>query len=117
MPAYRQRGYVVTELRSSVRFPIKLPISVRNEAETRKPSAEPENISAGGVLFYADADLAEGSTIEFRIMMPGSVLGTNSDVLVFCTGRVVRCTIEGERRKIAAVIDEYRFERSAAAFQ
>jgi hypothetical protein len=32
-------------------------------------------------------------------------------VLVTGMGRVVRCSAEGQRRAVAAVIDEYRFER------
>ncbi len=52
-----------------------------------------------------------GSNIEFRISMPAAVLGASTDVLVTGLGRVVRCSVEGERRAVAAVIDEYRFER------
>ena len=52
-----------------------------------------------------------GLPIQFRILMPAAVLGASTDVLVAGLGRVVRCNVEGERRAIAAVIDEYRFER------
>jgi hypothetical protein len=100
----------VQELRSSVRFPIKLPIAVNADAESEH-SAETTDISAGGVLFNVDAALEVGSTITFRIAMPASILGTPSDVLVNCAGRVVRCSNEGNRKAIAAMIDEYRFER------
>jgi len=53
-----------------------------------------------------------GSRIEFNISLPASVLGTPNDVNVQCVGRVVRCSEEGPRRAVAAVIDEYRFERA-----
>jgi hypothetical protein len=96
-------------MRSAVRFPLRLPISVRSQAEER--TAETRDISAGGVLFYVDQDMHVGSTIEFTIAMPASVLNTEADVLVNCIGRVVRCTNEDGRRMVAAVIDEYRFER------
>jgi len=99
------------ELRSSVRFPIKLPVNVTTEGQ-REHLAETENISAGGVLFTVDADMAPGSRIEFSIAMPSTVLGTTSDVMVKCVGRVVRCAEEGERKSVAAVIDEYRFDRN-----
>ena len=99
------------ELRSSVRFPIKLPVAVTTEAH-HEHHAETENISAGGVLFTVDADMAPGSRIEFSIAMPASVLGTASDVMVKCVGRVVRCDDEGTRKSVAAVIDEYRFDRN-----
>jgi hypothetical protein len=99
------------ELRSSVRFPIKLPVAVTTESH-REHLAETENISAGGVLFIVDADMAPGSKIEFSIAMPSTVLGTSTDVMVKCVGRVVRCDDEGARKSVAAVIDEYRFDRN-----
>ena len=100
----------VVEMRSSVRFPLKLPIAVRHA--TQQHQAETDNISAGGVLFRVDAEMAVGSTIEFSISMPAAVLGAGSDVLVNCTGRVVRCSMQEGQCTVAAVIDEYRFERS-----
>ncbi len=99
------------ELRSAVRFPITLPVAVTTESR-QEHVAETENISAGGVLFTVDAEMAPGSKIEFSIAMPSTVLGTASDVMVKCVGRVVRCAEEGERRSVAAVIDEYRFDRN-----
>ena len=98
------------ELRSAVRFPIKLPIDVN--AEENAHSAETQDISAGGVLFTMDADMAVGSTINFKIAMPASVLGTPTDVMVNCVGRVVRCADQDGRKSVAAVIDEYKFERA-----
>jgi hypothetical protein len=105
------------ELRSAVRFPIKLPIALTRQTETSShesalATAETEDISAGGVLFKVDADMPVGSTINFSIAMPADVLGTPHDVMVSCVGRVIRCTEESGRRSVAAVIDEYRFERS-----
>ncbi len=98
------------ELRSSVRFPLKLPVEVR--AETNGVSGETEDISAGGVLFYMDTELEIGSMIDFSISMPANVLGTATDVVVKCTGRVVRCSKHGDRTAVAAVIDEYHFDRA-----
>ncbi len=96
-------------MRTAVRFPLKLPVSIKTpESELQ---AQTENISAGGMLLLLDAELSPGSNIEFQIAMPGAVLGAPVDVLVSGAGRVVRCSTEGERRAIAAVIDEYRFER------
>ena len=52
-----------------------------------------------------------GSPIEFAIEMPAAVLGASTDVTVTGVGRVVRCDVEDGHRAIAAVIDEYHFER------
>ncbi len=99
----------ITELRTAVRFPLRLPIAVKLSGEQHQ--AETHDISAGGVLFHLDTEMTVGSSIEFQISMPAAVLGASTDVLVSCEGRVVRCTVEGSRRAVAAVIDEYRFER------
>jgi c-di-GMP-binding flagellar brake protein YcgR len=105
------RVRVSEDLRSAIRFPIKLPVEVRAE-EAAKLRAETKDISAGGVLFYMDTAMEVGSRIDFNISLPAAVLGTPSDVNVLCVGRVVRCSEEGARRAVAAVIDEYRFERA-----
>jgi PilZ domain len=101
----------VQELRSSVRFPIRLPIDLETERASHH-LAETTDISSGGVLFYVDAEMAVGSVINFNIAMPSSVLGTPTDVMVRCIGRVIRCSEENGRKAVAAVIDEYKFERS-----
>lgn len=98
-----------TELRTSVRFPLRLPIAITTSGEEHQ--AETQDISAGGVLFHLESEMKVGSPIKFRISMPAAVLGASTDVLVTGLGRVVRCNVEGKRRAIAAVIDEYRFER------
>jgi PilZ domain-containing protein len=99
-----------TDARSSQRFPIKLPITVRTK-DSRELFAETANISAGGVLFYTNVELGEGTEIFFRIVLPAGVVGTETDVLVNCTGRVVRCTEIGGKKCVGAIIDEYVFER------
>lgn len=98
-----------SELRGAVRFPVKLPISVT--VGGKQHTAETFNMSAGGMLFHLASDMLVGSNIEFQIAMPAAVMGSATDVLVTGSARVVRCDAEGERRAVAAVIDEYRFER------
>lgn len=104
------------DTRSSVRFPLRLPITVRT-ADAHEYFAETEDISAGGVLFHTKSVLDVGTVIRFRIVLPASVLGTDTDVQVNCTGRVVRSLDEKglkdekDSKAVAAVIDEYCFER------
>lgn len=99
------------EIRSAVRFPLRLSMAVRgsNQKELR---AETDNISSGGVLFKVAVDLQVGSRIEFTIDMPAQQMGSEQDVKVNCVGRVVRCAPEGDRKSIAAIIDEYRVIRA-----
>ncbi|MGH9557013.1 MAG: PilZ domain-containing protein [Terriglobales bacterium] len=100
------------EHRTAPRYPVRLPVAVKGGAAAE---AETRDVSSTGVLFYVDADIHVGSTIEFSITMPASVLGTPSDVLVKCVGHVVRSHIENGRQAVAAVIDEYRFEAPGGA--
>jgi len=100
------------DIRSTVRFPLRLPVSVKVDAG--QTPAETTDISAGGVLFYVDKEMAVGSAIDFSITMPAQVLGSSGDISVACSGRVVRSFMDGERRAVAAVIDDYRFLRANA---
>jgi hypothetical protein len=98
-----------TNLRGAVRFPLHLPVSLYSP--DNKSNAETQDISAGGVLIYCGVDYPVGSTIEFSISMPGKSLGSESDVVVECVGRVVRCAPAGDRVAVGAIIDEYRISR------
>src|SRR5512140_1908509 len=97
------------EMRSSVRFPLHLPVAVRAPEAERQ--AETVDISAGGVLLEMEGRIDVGSNIEFTIYMPASRLGARKDVLVSCVGHVVRCSATGTRSSVAAVIEDYRIVR------
>lgn len=98
------------DMQSAVRFPIKLPVSLKSKSGERH--AETENISANGVLFQVvDAEMPVGSMVDFTISLPADIVGATADVQLDCRGRVVRSFEEGGRRGVGVVIDEYRFER------
>ena len=95
------------EVRCAVRFPLVLPVVLA--AGNVEFAAITRNISASGVLFDLDRKLQPGMEIKFSLRMLGAILGTPHDVLVHCTGRVVRCSISQNHFLAAATIDEYRF--------
>ena len=97
------------DMQSAVRFPIKLPISVKSKSGDS--ATETQNISANGVLFHVDAEMPIGSMVDFTISLPAEVVGAETDVQLDCRGRVVRNFEEAGRRGVGVVIDEYRFER------
>lgn len=101
------QGVPRQEVRCAVRFPLALPVvlSTRNG----NVSAVSCNVSASGVLFELDRELATGQDIRFSLRMPGAVLGTLHDVLVHCLGRVVRCSLSQTHYLAAATIDDYQF--------
>lgn len=95
------------EVRCAVRFPLELPV-VLSSGE-RQMNAATRNISASGVLFTLERNLDPGLEVRFSMRMPGQALGTPKDVLVHCTGRVVRCSLSHNQYLAAATIDDYRF--------
>jgi len=114
---------LIPEKRYTRRFPLRLPVQVHpsvSEQEAlggsvvsaEETDTETLNISAGGVQFYMDSEIAVGAQIEFTIAMSAQALGAPADVRVNCVGRVVRRRKRGEHNLVAAIIDEYRFERA-----
>ena len=99
----------VPELRSAVRFPLHLPVSVKSA--NAEHLGETADISAAGALLALDAELTPGSDIEFTLKMPADVMGQADAVQVRCVGRVVRTIQDHGRRCTAAIIDEYHFEK------
>ncbi|HEV2486005.1 MAG TPA: PilZ domain-containing protein [Terracidiphilus sp.] len=95
------------EVRCSVRFPLALPVVLTNGKS--ELTALTRNVSSSGVLFALDRELKVGLDIRFSLRMPGTVLGTPHDVLVHCTGRVVRCSLSQHQYLAASTIDEYQF--------
>ena len=106
-PAVPGQGAARQEVRCAVRFPLALPVvlSTRNG----DVAAVSRNVSASGVLFELDRELALGMDIRFSLRMPGAILGTLNDVLVHCLGRVVRCSLSQTHYLAAATIDDYKF--------
>src|SRR5215467_11309820 len=106
----------MSEARTGKRFPLELPIRIRQKKAAANAGTTAD-VSAAGVYIQANTDLAVGSPIEFDITLPAKVLGTPNDVEVHCTGRVVRREADGRngkgRRKhgVACVIDQYKFIR------
>lgn len=107
--AAKPRGAHYPDMQSAMRFPIKLPISVKSGAGASV--TETQNISANGVFFEMDSAMPVGSQVDFTISLPAEVVGAALDVRVDCRGRVVRSAEEAGRRGVGVVIDEYRFER------
>ncbi len=95
------------EVRCAVRFPLALPV-VLSIGKAEFPALT-RNVSASGVLFALDRELKVGLDIRFSLRMPGPILGTHHDVLVHCTGRVVRCSLSQHQYLTASTIDEYQF--------
>jgi len=104
-PVKRNRS--VTEDRSAVRFPLRLPMRVITDHGIMETVTA--NISSSGVLFESDQLLPIHARLQFALTMPAVTLGTSADVIIHCVGHVVRSYASPPRCHAAAVIDEYRF--------
>ena len=100
-----ERAFEDVPVRASVRFPLHLDI-VLTTAE-RQYRAVTEDVSANGMLFTAEEVPAIGARVEFELKMPAAIMGGVDDVLLRCTGRIVRHQQSGGKKMAAAVIDEY----------
>ena len=74
---------------------------------------ETQNVSARGVFFYLDRDVAHGSQIEVTLTFPPHVTLTDA-VRVRFSARVIRVEspLPSARIGVAAAIEEYEFLRS-----
>ena len=101
----------MSDIRTSRRFPVHLPLKVIGEQGT--PIGQTENISAAGVYLWLDEEMAVGSSAEFEIMIPGEVIGSNDGVRLRCQARVVRCDSGKDGRSgVACVIEQYEILRA-----
>ena len=98
------------EQRSTRRFSLRLPVTVKFSDASAEKTAHTRDVSARGICFYLDSSVTEGSEIEFTLTLPPEITLTES-IRVRCKGRVVRVESGGSNGKlaVAAVIDEYEF--------
>jgi hypothetical protein len=73
----------------------------------RQYIAVTEDVSANGLLFTAEELPPLGTEVEFELKMPAAIMGGVDDVLLHCTGRIVRHQQTAGKTMAAAVIDEY----------
>ena len=103
-------------MRTGKRFPLALPIKLKEAKAGKSEKATTQNVSGAGVYVYSSANLAAGATIEFDITFPAAILGTKADVAIHCKGHVVRVDAPKDKARnkqqgVACVIDHYKFSR------
>jgi len=98
------------EKRSTRRFPLRLPVSIRSAEDPKEMNAQTRDVSARGICFFIDQAMQAGSEIDFTLTLPPEITLTES-IRVRCKGHVVR--VEGGspagKMAVAAVIEEYEF--------
>ena len=94
--------------RSSVRYPLRLPVILLVNGGRRE--AVTADISASGVLFQLREPLHSGEEVEFLVEIPAGTLDFDKTAALQCWGRIVRSYWKSGKPWAAAVIDEYRFQ-------
>jgi hypothetical protein len=102
---------ILKDQRKNQRFDLRLPFElVRSGSQTLKKSGQTKNVSSGGVLFTAEAEVAVGQPIEFMITLPTS--GDGSAVRLRCVGKVVRMEKDPSADpSVAATLERFEFVR------
>jgi len=97
------------EKRSTRRFPLDLPITVKfPESGSGDVIGHTRDVSSRGIFFYMSSEVAEGHSIDFVMTLPPEI--TLSDpVRVHCSGRVVRVNQAGAEQGVAVAIEKYEF--------
>lgn len=105
------------ERRSSRRFLMRLPLTVRwtDESVVGEANTESREVSSRGLYFHLPKGLRSGSPLEIVMTLPHE-LTQAGPVRVRCLGRVLRSSPEhaGEVG-VAAAIERYEFLRHSEA--
>ena len=102
-----------TERRSTQRFTMRLPLTVRwtTGAAVGETSTESRDVSSRGVYFYLGKDVKEGSPVEILLTLPNEIT-LAGPVRVRCLGRVQRTENRDESSVgVVAAIERYEFLR------
>jgi hypothetical protein len=94
------------ERRAKQRFPIQSPVVIKNTPSEIHGNSR--DASSEAVFFYTDNWPLGFSPIEFRMVLPAQITGTES-IRVVCKGVVVRLEDLHGRTGVAATIDNYKF--------
>lgn len=102
----------MTERRTTRRYDLTLPVSIRFAAENlvNRREGKTRDISTKGVYFVVAQELQEGSEVDITLTLPAEIT-RGSDVFVRAQGKVIRVephSEEGESRQgVAAIIERY----------
>ncbi len=99
------------ERRSTQRFHIKLPMTVRwtSGSAVGEAATESRNVSSRGVYFFLPKDVKNGSPVEIVLTLPHEITMAGP-VRVRCLGRIQRTETEPATGKVGVVAEIERYE-------
>src|SRR6266566_2126799 len=112
-PSIRRTSLTGSERRTTQRFSMRLPLTVRwtAGAAVGETSTESRDVSSRGVYFFLSKDVREGSPVEILLTLPNEIT-LAGPVRVRCLGRVQRTEPREEGAVgVVAAIERYEFLR------
>src|SRR5436190_3359946 len=112
-PSMRRTSLTGSERRTTQRFSMRLPLTVRwtTGAAVGETSTESRDVSSRGVYFFLSKDVREGSPVEILLTLPNEIT-LAGPVRVRCLGRVQRTEPREEGAVgVVAAIERYEFLR------
>lgn len=100
---------MTTDLRSSQRYSLSLPVEAVVSTRQDSIQAVSENISGNGIYFVSQQPLAADERILFIVTLSQDTFRP-ARTRIHCRGRVVRVDHRGTTYGVAAAIEHYRFE-------
>ncbi len=89
------------ERRGALRFPIALPVKVKQWIGTTR------NISTSGLFFETDGIFSTGAPINLSLLLEPQ--GSGNSTCLYCHGRVVRAETQGEKAGFAVAFTSFQF--------
>ena len=97
------------EKRSTRRFSLDLPISVRFPDNGRqKVAGRTRDVSSRGVFMYLATEIKSGAPIEFVMTLPPEIM-LAGPIRVRCAGKILRVDKTAQEQGVAVAIDTYDF--------
>jgi len=99
---------VSVERRSRQRFQLHLPLTIQVDGKT--VAGFTQDVSARGLFFYTETQLAEGSVVELTFTMPSEITLAES-MRMRCSARVLRSAPSnaGGSVGVAVQLDSYEY--------
>ena len=104
---------IETERRTTQRFSIRLPLTVRwtTGAAVGETKTESRDVSSRGVYFFLPKEVSAGCPVEIVLTLPNEIT-LAGPVRVRCLGRVQRTETKAEGSVgVVAAIERYEFLR------
>lgn len=97
------------EKRSRQRVPVRISLSVKSQDNQVQATAHTRDLSSGGIFFYTDQQIREGTELEIVVVLPAE-LTFGEGRWVCCQASVVRVENSASVGKFGIAAKIHRYE-------